>query len=380
MQVRGFVTFAISIGSALSWATGESDLAKALPFNDLCTSIYRAIFHNVPVDASSVTTSRKERRRTVDELHARNFLNFVRAAVGDDRLPAGTPGRVKKRDVPETPGTVYVTDTYYLPKFRGVEPDGQEKHKARIRIRQYFEVPGEMRTTDLQGKDERQLAVSRLADGEGPFVKLEFKAGKPQPDEDGNLVDTELVVEKPGITVARSDVDLLLASAESYRQHHAAVLKRVTALTLTKDGTAKPVNLEATAREMIERIGFLHEQGWDPSRMAPQTNMRYQRDAYKILFVHPTPGKPPIEVQLTFDAQVIETTVRTGVVRPLDPSLRVVELKIPEEFADLSTEELSRMGLQELAGIREGFLHLTEAAHAVPDASKPSNLRRIVQP
>ena len=55
---------------------------------------------------------------------------------------------------------------------------------------------------------------------------------------------------------------------------------------------------------------------------------------------------------------------------------RIIELKIPEEYADKSPEELRAVGLGELADLRKLYLDLNPIEGTKREAGKPRNMRR----
>lgn len=351
------------------------ELEKALPKNEMCVASYRAIFHGIPTKPGSVTAQRKERRVAVHEPDATNFITDVRKILGDDKRQPDAEKRLTLRDTPKDADTVFITDTDYLPTFVGKEGD-TEAHKARIRIRFYSIAPKGMSVEEAK-LQPGELPRAKIADGEGPFVKLEFKVGTPETDlETGRLIDKEGVVDKPGITLLQSDVDLLTKDSASFREHHRAIAERAKTVTFTPSGKQpRVVNDPAEVEALIARIGVLHEQGWDKSKLLPQTNMAYVREAHRVYFANPE-GGPPLEVQITVDRDILQTFHSSGVQDRYDQNDRIIELKIPVKYADKSDEELEQLGLSELARIRATYLALTPIEGTKPGAGKPSNLQR----
>lgn len=369
--MRKFALFLL--WNTVAWAE-PMGLEPSLPTLDFCPAAYRRIFHDVSPNKNSVTKSRKERRVAVTTADSDAFLAQARHLLGDDVRPEGSEKRLQVRDVPSDPATMFITNSDYLPTFKATE-GGKDIHKARIRIRSYFIVPKGTPVEEIK-RDGQKYARSKIADGDDIFVKLEFKVGKPMEDVDtGELTDTPGVVDKPSITIRQADVDLLTASAESFKQNHKDVAKRAKEVTLTKGEKANLVNDPAEVDAMIARIGILHEQGWDTGRLQPQTNMAYVRDAYRVYFANPN-GGAPLEVQITFDRDILQTYLRSGVEEKFAADDRIIELKIPEDFADKSDEELRGVGLGELADLRALYLGLTPIEGTKREAGKPRNMRR----
>lgn len=338
---------------------------RALPIIELCQRIFVATFHDIQIAAKSVTTSRRERRVAVHRSDADHFYEQVGGIVGK--------GEMHLRDVPDSDTEMFITNTDYLRTVIGTGLKNEELNRARIRIRNYFQVPVGTTAEQISHLPPEKMVYSKIADGEGIYAKLEFKVGRPDPE---TLEDIEGVVDKPGITMLRSDIDLLLHSPDSFRAHRDDVMARARAVTLTQDGVTENVNDPRDVAEMIVRIGWLHEQGWQSDVLHPQTNVRYRRKAYRLFFPDPARLGKKFEVQITFDEDIRQTYLRSGNVDRYDPEDRVIELKIPVEYASLSDAKLRELGLQDLVEIRAAYEWLIPLPGTERNSGKRTNLRR----
>lgn len=355
-------------------------LEQSLPTLDMCVNAYRAIFHKISPSQGSINKTRKELRVAVTSAQAEGFFADAKKILGDDaRTGEGQEKRLQLRDKPEDPGTMFITDSDYLPTFKGMETDGTESHKARIRIRSYWIVPVGTSVAEAK-KYPSKYGRAKIADGDGVFVKLEFKVGKPSEETETTISrDIEGVVEKPSLTLLESDVDLLLKDVESFKANLKMVSGRAKEVKLTsKDGTSVVVNDPKEVDAMFARIGVLHEQGWEAKKLHPQTNMSYVREAFRVFFQ--TKDGKVLEVQITLDRDIHQTYIRSGVEEKYAPDDRVIELKIPEFYADMSTETLTKEGLGELAELKEKYLALTPLEGTKRDGGKPRNLGRRNRP
>jgi len=362
VRVTFFILLAVFCGVLRANPSGE----QALPLIEVCQRIFIATFHHIGKSEASVTTQRRERRVAVHQPDAEIFLKRVEQILG--------PGRTELRDVPESREDMFITNTDYLRTIVATGSKHEELNRARIRIRNYFVVPQGTTSEALAAMPTSDLRYSKIADGEGVFAKLEFKVGSPDPE---TQIDIEGVVNKPGITLLRSDIDLLLLSPESFRENREAVLERAKSLTLTKNGIKAFVNNPEETQELFTRIGRLHEQGWQADALHPQSNVRYRRQAYRMFFQIPDdlPGRK-FEVQLTFDEDIRQTYLRSGNVDRYDPGDRVIELKIPVEYAGLSDAKLKELGLSELADLRSAYEGLNPLPETERESGKRTNLRR----
>jgi hypothetical protein len=135
------------------------------------------------------------------------------------------------------------------------------------------------------------------------------------------------------------------------------------------------VNHPEDVEEVIKRIGWLHEQKWGDDALQPQSNMKYVRNAHKVLFPVPgnTEGKT-FEVQITFDEDMVQTYLTSGNVDRSIVGDTVVELKIPIEYSDLSDEQLNQMGLSELAKLRTQYFAMPEVPDTQREKGKRTNM------
>lgn len=362
------------LGLLFSVAAAGADFAgeRALPVHKLCHDAFAQVFHGISKERVSVTTLRHENRVVTHKPDADAFLASVRHILGDDVQTDPDKMRLNLRDVPDSDELKFITTSDYLRNVIGVDAEGKEVHRTRIRRRKYIIVEKGMTVDLLATIPPQNLNYAKLADGEGPFSKLEFKVGYPVETPTGELVDKPGVVEKPGIVMADADIDLLLSNPEAYRAHRAEITEKTKAFTVTKKGQSLPVNHPDDVEEMIKRIGWLHEQKWGDDALQPQSNMKYVRNAYKVSFPIPgnTEGKT-FEVQITFDEDMVQTYLASGNIDRSVPGDTVVELKIPIEYSDLSDKQLGKMGLGELAKLRAQYM----AMPAVPDTQRERGKR-----
>jgi|GEM_PF-5946353 len=352
---------------SLALTAGEFAGERALPVHRLCHDAFAQVFHGITKGRVSVTTLRHENRVVTHKTDADAFLAGIRHILGDDVQTDPDKMRLNLRDVPDSDELKFITTSDYLRNVIGVDSRGNEIHRTRIRRRKYIVVDKGMTVDMLATIPAQNLNYAKLADGKGPFSKLEFKVGYPVETPTGELADKPGVVEKPGIVMADEDIDLLLSNPEAYRANRAEITERAKALVVTKKGNALPVNHPDDVDEMIKRIGWLHEQKWSDDALQPQSNMKYVRNAHKVLF--PVPGNnegKTFEVQITFDEDMVQTYLASGNVDRSVQGDTVVELKIPIEYSDLSDEQLGSMGLSELAKLRASYM----AMPAVPDTER----------
>lgn len=329
---------------------------------------FSRIFHKIASQAST-TTLRKELKVTVDVDAANSFISDVARLVGDKRL--------KYRETPPSKEEIYITETDYLPVFKGADSTGQEVFKAYIRQRKYTIVPEGTRTKDLGIAKKRP---QKLTDQDGEYVKLEFKVGHPEMDSStGDMRDLSGVVDKPGIVILSSDAEKLFKSKTSFQRELQAVTDRTNALTLTNsEGITRPVNKPGEVRSLLERIGNLHEQEFPMGALTPHHQTLYHREARTIEFDHPPQmveqgltGK--FEVQITVDADILVNEYGTGASHAFKDTDRVIELKIPTSYANLPDSELRNMGLGNLARLRNMYLNLNPIQGTIRDRGKTKN-------
>jgi hypothetical protein len=285
------------------------------------------------------------------------------------------------RDQPDNGREKFVTDTDYFPVIRGIGPDGHRVFSGVIRIRNYRIVPLRTRVSDLDRRDAPIFPLVRLADGEDEFARLEFKVGHPGMDPVGLFRDVDGVVDKPGVVMSRSDIDLLFASPESYRKNAGKVIDRAIALRKTdRSGNAQPVNNPDEVRGIVARVGELERSPIGQGIRRPALNIRYVRTARKIVFPSPLAGPkgpPTFEAQITVDQDIRMKDYLTGAKAAFRPGDRVIELKIPTEYADLSDAELNQLGLGDLAAIRRAYQALEPAPGTRRNSGKRAQLTRI---
>ncbi len=322
---------------------------------EICADLFAHLFHNVS-RTNNTTTLRKELKVVVTKPIADQFF----ADVGRI-LETGPSGSIiELRDVLLDPNRYAVTHTDYLPPFVGMR-DGKKIFKAQIRLRRYLLVPNEVRVADIDSP--QSFTNVRLTDTEGNFVRLEFKVGHPEMGTDGKLKEMDSVVDKPGLIIDRDDVNLLAASPENFRAHRDNVAARTKALTITRRGRKVPVNVPEEVDAILDRLGQMHTAGYTQD-LVPEMNVSYARTGFRITFPYPEslqPPRPPeappktFEVQITVDKHVNITDFADGSKMRLLPTDRVVEMKIPVDFATKTNEELMALGLVELAQIRQTY-------------------------
>jgi len=342
---------------------------------------YCEVFHKL-VTQVTTTTRRLEERLVVLPEQVQQFVDRVEQILGDEPLTDPKLKRLQFREKPESDDEMFITDTDYFPVVKGAiqtEKGTEEANKAYIRMRRYFRVPKGTSTVEIL-KHPQRYEQQKLVDQPGPHIKLEFKVGAPQLDlETGIIRDRERVVDKPGFVASRSDVDELFGNKGSFIEHKGSVLERAKSLTHTSGKVAetKPINKQALLETMVDRIGLLHESIPDGS-LKPHHRSIYQRTAYVVVFEHPPEMmeqglKGKFEIQFTIDKDVLIHFYETGETLPFEPNDRVLELKIPTEYASLSESELTQMGLGELAQIRTAYQSLDPRSNTKPNKGKTAN-------
>lgn len=331
----------------------------------LCEKVFSDIFHSISQTATT-TTLRQELKVTVKADSAIEYENFVRNVLGDKNL--------EPRDQ-APPGQKFITNTDYLPTFEVPGKDGA-RLRAKIRIRTYIIVPENDRVVKYNGKSLSELERVSLVDGDPNTVysKLEFKVGHPEL-KDGELQDQFGVVDKPGVVLSQKDITTLFESKESYLKNKDEIIKRGLKLSKSKSGVSKKVNNEQELKEMVERIGLMHEQGM--TDLKPETNIRYVRTAYVVPFE--TNSGKKVSVQLTFDQDVHMWDILKDRKVEFPAKARVIELKIPTEYANLSDEELITLGLKDLVQIRHEYNQLTPLTGFERQKGKSFNAKQILE-
>ena len=329
---------------------------------NLESCLFDQLFHNL-TEVQTVTSLRRELKTVVNVYQADKLIRYVTSRLG--------AARVSLRDTPANPSWVAITNTDYIPAFRGWDKR-DSVFSGVIRIRNYVEVP---KNTPVKNLDRvKAPSYAKLADGDPGVVyaKLEFKVGHPDLNAQGFLHDLDGVVDKPGIVMPRSDIELLLASPESYKANQASITQRALELKLTlPDGSTRAVNSSSEVKEMIKRIGRMHQAGLTEFLANPELNIRYKRLARKLDFTVDSKLLPPelrkvipakFELQLTVDRDIQIRDLNTHKVAHYDARDRVVELKIPLSIANLlatkTSAEIRAMGLGDLADVYNYYLHM----------------------
>jgi hypothetical protein len=363
----------------LPFIAAASDLEgeRLLPFRVLCAERFRDVFHDLHTGPRSVTSQRKESRVTVHLDDADSFFTEVLTIMDDYRQTDPTKLRVMRRDVPDSHALIFITDTDYVRNIIGVDANGKEVHRARIRKRKYAVVSKDLTVEEYSRIPSDKIVYSRIADGDGIYAKWEFKVGSPEKDlASGDWSDREGVVDKLGPVLLDSDIDLLQNSPDSFRMNWEAVAERAKQVTLTRNGIPTLVNSADEVDKMIRTQGWLHEQGWSLGEMEPQVRMRYVRNAYRVEFPHPYMPDEKFEIQITFDLDIVQTYLKSGNIDRSFPIDRVIELKIPVQYAELSDERLEDIGLGQLAAIRKRYGCLKPLEETQRGSGKRSNLLR----
>jgi len=315
---------------------------------------FKRLFHKLVRNAST-TTLRKELKVTVSETGAQEFIHEVEKILKDDKQTNPKLKRMVFREAPESPDEVFFTQTEYLPKFQGLDPQGKPQFNGIIRIRNYLIAPAG--TSSREVAESKTLKPQPLADTPGDFAKLEFKMGHVEPNSEGIEQEMTGVVKKPTITLERKDIALLLQDLRTYEANKEAIFERAKGLTLTTPNKKITVNNSEELRAIIERIGEIHRTGFSLERLAPAYQTLYQRTARKISFETPkeniAKGMPKdFEVHITVDRDVRVTQMEGDTRSSLPENERIVELKIPIAYAELADDVLIQMGLSDLAQIR----------------------------
>jgi hypothetical protein len=327
----GFITFSARAGN------------NVLPACD-----FQRLFHKL-ANRVNTTTLRKELKIVVNENEANRFLQSIETILGDNSQPDPSKKRMTLRDTPPSSDEMYFTQTEYLPKFQGRDEEDRPMYNAVIRIRQYIVAPTKATSSEVAAHPKPQL--QKMVDTPGEYAKLEIKMGHTQKNTEGVEVEIPGVVEKPTLTLLRSDIDLLLKDLPTYEKNKEAVIERSRNSTLTQANKTSQVNDPKELEEMIKRIGEIHKAGFSFEKLAPSYQTLYQRTARKIKFDN-------FEVQLTMDRDVRVKQHESSEVRSLSPESRIIELKIPVAFADLTDQELTEKGLSDLAQIRSLYNQL----------------------
>ncbi len=287
---------------------------------------FEATARNVAQSGGNTTSLRRETKWVVDEKNADHMLNQLRDRFGE---------RLTLRDVPKD-GKLNITETDYLPTFElppapsGTAPKNTTKRKAKIRIRRYGTATeessphsGSAMETDPAFKDTS---------------KLEFKID--------HATEKDVVL-KPSVVMKNADIELLFKNPASF----AANREAITARSIEK-------NPPELVKEMIAGIEALHQQV-PPDTLQKALNIRYSRSAYQVSLKDMSQSPPKkVDVQITFDRDIqYRDPAKPGSAPSTgryEPHHRVVEVKIPIEYAKLSDEECARI-LPELLEIRKSL-------------------------
>ena len=353
LKIAGIVSaYAIFLSAPCWGATGE------LSFTDC---IFAEIFHKLSV-TESVTSLRQELKRVVPDTEAARFIEWL-----SDHYNQNGQTKVSVRDLPPSPNEEFVTETAYLPVMKGVRGLGKNRSNVFsgvIRIRKYQIV--EKGTPVLQVMDETGSRVaadfSKLAEGgkNTIFAKLELKVGHPETGADGIFQDALGIVDKPGVVLAEKDIALLFKDRATYEANRPRVERWGKRLRLIRgDGKKVVVNDPTELVTMLDRIGLLHEEAGPDANLNPVSTVHYKRVARKV-DLKSKDGRS-YSAQVTVDDQIVFTDLITQERVGYKPGERVVELKIPAEFANQTPDQLVETGHVELADLVRTYLAMTLA-------------------
>ena len=326
---------------------------------------FKRLFHKLATRVNT-TTLRKELKIVVTEAEAKRLVESIEKILGDDKQSEPNKKRMSFREKPESPEEIYFTQTEYLPKFQGMDENNRALYNAVIRIRQYIVAPKAATSEEVAANANPNL--QKMADAPGVYAKLEIKMGHTEPNAEGVETEVPGVVEKPTLTLLLSDINLLLKDLPTYEKNKAAILERARSLALTQNNHTSIVNDPIELDEMVKRIGEIHRAGFSNERLAPAYQTLYQRTARKIKFDN-------FEVQLTIDRDVRAKRYDATESAGLPQDQRIVELKIPVAFAELSDQELTDRGLSELAQIRALYNNLPPQAGTERGQGKKSLIK-----
>lgn len=269
---------------------------------------------------SNTTTLRQEKKWVIDANELTSFERFL-----EERY-AGT---LRLRDRPKE-GTVNVTTTDYTRDIVvGYNSDGSS-NKVKIRLRKYASKPlGE-------GDDSIHITEQFLHRS-----KLELKARHPSLDG---------VVFKPGVVMDDDDIKTILDSRQSFYENADRIKDKTKILTVSKsDGTQVLLNKSPEeVEELFEAIRNFHEDaaqwnrwGSNPEGLKRVSNVQYQRKAFELYFTDPTNSDQKISVQITIDSDVkFRDPASKMILASYPDSWRVVEMKMPLEYAQMSDSDL----------------------------------------
>jgi hypothetical protein len=327
---------------------------------------FDSIFEDVGVTIDP-TTRRIEQRRTVIDVKTDKFIAKLQEEFG---------GRMSMRDKPGA-----ATSTDYLVKFRSTDASGTGLRAAKIRLRAYKNLKDGQTAFTIDDDPHPDYVKLVNAPPEQVFTKFEFKVQDPA---DKRQVD------KPGIIMARSDIDLLLANKQSYELNKEQVVQRAKALAAEKkspDGKVSnaPANDPRDVDDMVSRIRKIYDTLGSAESLAPTSRVTYERVAYVIQFpISPKSGKEAvtsIPVQMTIDKNILYRDLQTGKSVSFSPDNRVIEVKIPTEWynklekiralpKDQRKQALDDSGLKELNEFVKSYQSLEIVPGSEPDRGK----------
>ncbi|MBL7715155.1 MAG: hypothetical protein JNL01_06770 [Bdellovibrionales bacterium] len=298
---------------------------------------------------NSTTSLRKESKWIVKQEHQEQFLN---------ELKKDYDGKIKLRDVPAE-GTRNVTTTDYAVEVR--IPSGKkgvpDRH-AKLRVRSYG--------SRLDGTKD----PIELADAFKDKAKVELKIDHPT---------LEDVVYKPGITMKRKDIDLLLGGYESYKANISKVRASTKALEENK-------GQDGLVDKMFESIESLYEQraaalGKNaPKKLYNNANIQYERDAYRIEMKDLRSNPPKkVDVQITIDRSVEFRNPKNPyeVLASYPDDYRAIEIKVPVEYENMSLEELKN-AVPELYELKKKYALLKQVSDVPAGKGKAGTLGQLL--
>lgn len=303
-------------------------------------------------DGGSTTSLRKESKWVVRKEEQEAFLKEIQNDYGS---------KMKLRDVP-LEGTRNVTTTDYAVQITipGAKKGDPVRH-AKLRVRSYGSRP------------EGTRDPIKLAEAFEDRAKVELKIDHPT---------LEDVVYKPGITMKRKDIEVLLAGPESYKQN----------VTRLREATKKlPENKgqEELVDKMFNTVGSLYEEraanlGKNvkdaPKKMYDNANIQYERDAYRIdmMDVRKNPPKK-IDIQITIDRNIEFRNPKNQyeVLASYPEDYRAIEIKVPVEYEKMSPEELKE-AVPELYALKQKYGMLKQVSEVPAGKGKSGTLGQML--
>lgn len=289
--------------------------------------------------AGDTTGLRRESKYVVDDSASANFTASLERSLG--KLEA-------RETAPEGKANLTFT-TYAAPLNYVVKgPEGKSYRNVKLRVRQYL----------VEDVHEQSVARNAITDG---YKFLEFKAMHPTLDQ---------VVIKSRLRLSDRDIALLL-NPETFAASKDAVLARAVA--------DSKFNKADVAVEMLKLIGLLHAQQ-DPGQKwdTEYVSVSYRREAFRKV-LQAVDGRK-IDIQITIDQNVVlsEGKGESDMLESL-PDARVIEIKIPVEFAGLTSEDIAMV--PGLAVVKEAIEALSQQQRSgfVANHGKFSNLMRLLK-